>query len=106
MSDGELAQLARASVLHAEGQRFESVILHAIYGICFFWRVFKGVYVYSKRIIDLRFERPVFGGVPQGSNPCSSPLSRSFRWDILFFLRFAIGIAIFDMTITDKKEKS
>ena len=46
MSDGELAQLARASVLHAEGQRFESVILHAIYGICFFWRVFKGVYVY------------------------------------------------------------
>ena len=62
--------------------------------------------MYSKRIIDLRFERPVFGGVPQGSNPCSSPLSRSFRWDILFFLRFAIGIAIFDMTITDKKEKS
>ncbi len=25
---GELAQLARASALHAEGQRFESVILH------------------------------------------------------------------------------
>ena len=27
-NDGELAQLARASALHAEGQRFESVILH------------------------------------------------------------------------------
>ena len=26
--EGELAQLARASALHAEGQRFESVILH------------------------------------------------------------------------------
>ena len=26
---GELAQLARASALHAEGQRFESVILHS-----------------------------------------------------------------------------
>ena len=26
---GGLAQLARASALHAEGQRFESVILHA-----------------------------------------------------------------------------
>ena len=25
---GELAQLARASALHAEGQRFDSVILH------------------------------------------------------------------------------
>ncbi len=45
ISDGELAQLARASVLHAEGQRFESVILHAIYGICFFGE-FEGVYVY------------------------------------------------------------
>jgi hypothetical protein len=42
MSDGELAQLARASVLHAEGQRFESVILHAIYGICFFLESSKG----------------------------------------------------------------
>ena len=28
--EGELAQLARASALHAEGQRFESVILHHI----------------------------------------------------------------------------
>ena len=27
---GELAQLARASALHAEGQRFESVILHTM----------------------------------------------------------------------------
>ena len=27
---GVLAQLARASALHAEGQRFESVILHSI----------------------------------------------------------------------------
>ena len=27
-NNGELAQLARASALHAEGQRFESVILH------------------------------------------------------------------------------
>ena len=27
-SKGGLAQLARASALHAEGQRFESVILH------------------------------------------------------------------------------
>ena len=27
---GGLAQLARASALHAEGQRFESVILHSI----------------------------------------------------------------------------
>ena len=27
--EGELAQLARASALHAEGQRFESVILHS-----------------------------------------------------------------------------
>ena len=27
---GGLAQLARASALHAEGQRFESVILHQI----------------------------------------------------------------------------
>ena len=27
---GELAQLARASALHAEGQRFESVILHTL----------------------------------------------------------------------------
>ena len=26
--EGGLAQLARASALHAEGQRFESVILH------------------------------------------------------------------------------
>ena len=26
--EGELAQLARASALQAEGQRFESVILH------------------------------------------------------------------------------
>ena len=26
--NGGLAQLARASALHAEGQRFESVILH------------------------------------------------------------------------------
>lgn len=29
-NQGELAQLARASALHAEGQRFESVILHEI----------------------------------------------------------------------------
>ena len=28
MEKGGLAQLARASALHAEGQRFESVILH------------------------------------------------------------------------------
>jgi hypothetical protein len=28
---GGLAQLARASALHAEGQRFESVILHTKY---------------------------------------------------------------------------
>ena len=28
MKNGGLAQLARASALHAEGQRFESVILH------------------------------------------------------------------------------
>ena len=28
--EGELAQLARASALHAEGQRFESVILHEL----------------------------------------------------------------------------
>ena len=28
--NGGLAQLARASALHAEGQRFESVILHSI----------------------------------------------------------------------------
>ena len=28
MKIGGLAQLARASALHAEGQRFESVILH------------------------------------------------------------------------------
>ena len=27
---GGLAQLARASALHAEGQRFESVILHSL----------------------------------------------------------------------------
>ena len=27
-NNGELAQLARASALQAEGQRFESVILH------------------------------------------------------------------------------
>ncbi len=27
-NEGGLAQLARASALHAEGQRFESVILH------------------------------------------------------------------------------
>ena len=27
---GGLAQLARASALHAEGQRFESVILHSV----------------------------------------------------------------------------
>ena len=27
-NNGGLAQLARASALHAEGQRFESVILH------------------------------------------------------------------------------
>ena len=29
MKIGGLAQLARASALHAEGQRFESVILHS-----------------------------------------------------------------------------
>ena len=29
-SKGGLAQLARASALHAEGQRFESVILHPV----------------------------------------------------------------------------
>jgi hypothetical protein len=51
MSDGELAQLARASVLHAEGQRFESVILHAIYGICFFGEFERGVCVYSKGLL-------------------------------------------------------
>ena len=45
MSDGELAQLAQSICLYAEGQRFESVILHAIYGICFFGE-FEGVYVY------------------------------------------------------------
>ena len=28
--EGELAQLARASALQAEGQRFESVILHVV----------------------------------------------------------------------------
>ena len=28
--EGGLAQLARASALHAEGQRFESVILHSL----------------------------------------------------------------------------
>ena len=28
VTTGELAQLARASALHAGGQRFESVILH------------------------------------------------------------------------------
>ena len=28
INEGGLAQLARASALHAEGQRFESVILH------------------------------------------------------------------------------
>ena len=30
LRDGGLAQLARASALHAEGQRFESVILHRV----------------------------------------------------------------------------
>jgi hypothetical protein len=30
-SFGELAQLARAPALHAGGQRFESVILHAVF---------------------------------------------------------------------------
>lgn len=38
---GVLAQLARASACHAEGQEFESLILRQIFGICHIWKFYE-----------------------------------------------------------------
>ena len=58
LSDGELAQLARAPALHAGGQEFESPILHqyeikslVIQGFFFIYKVFVSFYTSFVRLI-------------------------------------------------------
>ena len=72
---GGIAQLARASALHAEGHRFESVYLHSIF------TTVKMKFEIRRLQEPSSMERaPQIIGEIAGSNPVASAKSEHHRW--------------------------